>query len=94
MNVPSFTAEAALYNAAPWVGITAGRTPEGVAFPQASASGLSAGAGRARLGFTCGPFGCVCNDAFDCYDMLSTNVCGPYRFCSTVQGKVVCVCLR
>jgi len=50
--------------------------------------------GRGRLGFSCGPFGCICSGDSDCNDMFTTNVCGPHAVCSVYGGQVVCICLR
>jgi hypothetical protein len=46
--------------------------------------------GVRSLGFNCGPYGCVCTGDFDCNDMFSTNVCGPFAICI----DNVCWCSR
>ncbi len=44
------------------------------------------------LGFSCAPWGCICNGDADCNDMFTTNVCGPFAVCSTDGG--FCICSR
>jgi len=59
--------------------------------PAARVGGASTGFfGGQTLGFSCGPWGCVCTGDDDCNDMFSTNACGPWAVCI---GNV-CYCRR
>jgi hypothetical protein len=60
------------------------------------AIGMALGASRlgGRLGFACGPLGCVCSGDPDCNDMFSSGVCGDGICFEDGSGGVVCVCIR
>ena len=59
------------------------------------AIGMALGAGSGgRLGFACGPWGCVCSGDVDCNDMFSSGICGDGICFEDGSGGVVCICIR
>jgi hypothetical protein len=60
---------------------------------QAIGAALAIGS-AGRLGFTCGPLGCVCSGDSDCNDMFSSGICGDAICFEDGSGGVVCICLR
>ncbi len=51
-------------------------------------------ASRPRLGFDCGPLGCICSGDPDCNDMFGSGVCGDGICFEDDGGHVVCICVR
>jgi hypothetical protein len=89
LNIPGFTAESSLY-------MTSGRYQSATKNQSYSSEGQGVVA-QLRLGaFQCGPEGCQCAGGSDCWDMLSTNVCGGNVNCyiGWLTGTVICTCSR
>jgi hypothetical protein len=90
MSIPGFNAAASLRQYGQnYVGRgVPSASPTAIVVPHRSAFGgsrISSG-----LGFSCGPWGCICTGDADCNDMFSTNACGPYAVCSIDHGFCIC----
>ncbi len=69
---------------------------EGASLSQRQISALASilQASRPRLGFDCGPLGCICSGDADCNDMFGSGICGDGICFEDDRGNVVCICVR